>query len=192
MSKDKFAKSGKSAKSAKAAKQSDGFIPDEATSSGEALYFKPQQGENTIRFISEPIFGWLEWVDKKPIRTTLDEEPEGEDEDNKPKKFMAAVIIDREDDNKVKIMELTQQSIIKAIKALAGNPKWGDPYSYDITINKSGEDLTTKYSVVPNPKSKLSKDVIKAANAKKCNLMALYDGENPWETEDGETDYIFG
>lgn len=172
---------------------SDSFIPDDAVSGGSANYLQINKGddEHKVRIISKPIVGWLEWVDKKPVRTAIDEEPEGEDEDNKPKKFMTVVVIDRNDSDKVKIMEVTQQSVIKAIKALAGNPDWGNPHSYDINITRTGQDLKTRYSVTPSPKKPLDKAAIKAAEATQCNLDKLFEGEDPWNTEDGATEYFF-
>jgi hypothetical protein len=175
----------------KSSSSSDDFIPSEAVSGGSALYLKLQKGENKIRIISKPVVGWLEWVDKKPVRTPIDEEPEAADDENKPKKFMTMAVIDREDNDKVKIMELTQQSIIKAIRALTSNPDWGTPFGYDIVITKSGEDLKTKYVVTPSPKKPLGKEAIKAASAAPCNLDNLFEGKDPWNTDDGETEYFF-
>jgi hypothetical protein len=185
----------KNTKSAKSTKKqtssSDSFIPDDAVSGGSSRYLKFQDGDNPIRIISNPIIGWLEWVDKKPVRTAIDDEPEGGDEDNKPKKFMTVAVIDRNDDNKVKILEVTQQSVIKAIRALTANPDWGKPFGYDIVVTKSGADLKTKYVVTPSPKKPLSKDVIKEAQESPCNLEQLFEGADPWNTEDGETEYFF-
>ncbi len=194
----KFAKQTSSTKSSKkssrsSAEDEDAFVPDDAVSGGDALYFKPQADDNKVRIISHPIVGWLEWVDKKPVRTQIDDEPEGEDEDNKPKKFFTVVIIDRDDNDRVKIWEITQQSIIKAIKALTGNDDWGKPFAYDIVINKTGEDLKTKYAVTPCPKKQLDKSIIREAQDKPCCLDKLYDGENPWEVNDKDdaTEYFF-
>ena len=185
-----MAKQTASAKPAKSAGKatSNAFIPDDAISSGSASYMKIVKGDNKVRIISRPIAGWVEWVDKKPLRTTLDEQPEKTDDDNPPKKFLAMAVIDQTD-GLVKIWEITQQSVIKAIKALAANPDWGNPFSYDININKTGEDLKTKYTVTPSPKKPLSKDAIKAANEKPCNLLALYEGEDPWEVGEEQTEY---
>ena len=104
---------------------------------------------------------------------------------------MALAVIDHEDET-VKILELTQQSIIKAIKAYAANPDWGNPFSYDLTIGKSGEGLKTKYTVQASPKKPLAKNLVSTANEKPCNLDALYEGSDPWDVEDGEeTEYFF-
>jgi hypothetical protein len=189
--------------SAKTAKKkgndSDDFVSDEAVSSGSASYFKPETGDNKVRIISKPILGWVVWEEdeddnRTPVRTKIDDEPDKSnyEKDNQPKKFMAVVIIDHADDE-VKIWEITQQSIIKAIKALAANEDWGMPFSYDININKKGEKLKTKYVITPSPKKVLSKELVKAANEKPCNLDALYEGEDPWTIEDDAepTEYHF-
>lgn len=175
------------------AAQSDDFISDDVVSSGSGRYLNIKKSDTTkFRCISKPIFGWVEWIDKAPVRTPLEDgEPEATDADNPPKKFMALAVYDYED-AKVKILELTQQSIIKAIKALAQNADWGSPFGYDINISKTGEGLKTKYSVLPSNKKATSKDIIREANASPCNLEALYEGEDPWNVEGGEeTEYHF-
>lgn len=180
------------AKNTKPAKNADEFISEDSISSGSASYMKLEK-ESKFRCISNPISGWLEWVDKKPIRTPLaDGEPEASDDENPPKKFIAMVVIDRKDDL-VKILELTQQSVIKAIRALTNNPDWGKPFSYDINISKTGEGMKTKYTVQASPKKPLSKAEIAEAQEKKCNLEALFAGDDPWKLEKGQetTEYHF-
>ncbi len=167
----------------------DAFVSDEVAAGGSSSYLKVQKGETKVRIISRPIEGWVEWVDKKPYRTSLEDEPEAQDSENPPKKFLAVVVIDHSDDE-VKIWEITQKSVMKAIKALAANPDWGLPFSYDITITKTGEDLKTKYQITPSPKRPLSKELIKAANEKPCNLLELYEGNDPWEDPDPKTEYV--
>lgn len=169
---------------------SDSFISDGSVSTGSNNYMKLELGDNTIRCLSMPVDGWVEWVDKKPTRTQIDNEPEVTDEENPPKKFIALAIIDRADDE-TKILELTQQSVIKAIKSLSANPAWGKPFTYDINITKKGTGMLTKYTVTPSPKKSLPKEVIKAAMAKPCNLEALYTGEDPWKVDGDESEYFF-
>ena len=188
-----MSKNAKDAKSAKVAK-SDEFISDDALGSGEGSYLNiKKQSEAEFRIISMPVEGWIDWVDKKPIRTPMsDGEPEAADDENPPKKFIAVVVIDRSD-NTVKIAELTQQSIIKGIKALAANPKWGKPFAYDLNVSKKGEGLQTRYTLTPSPKAALPKELVKAAMEKPCNLEKLFEGEDPWKVEKGEevTEYFF-
>ena len=35
--------------------------------------------------------------------------------------------------------------VLDAILALSKNPKWGNPKNYDITVNREGDGLTTKW-----------------------------------------------
>jgi len=185
-----MAKQTSSAKPTKGAKKTndDDFVSDDVISSGSSAYMKLEK-ENKIRIISKPIVGWLEWVDKVPSRYPITEEPESQDDDNPPKKFMAMAVIDR-GDGFVKILELTQQSVIKAIKTLSGNPDWGNPFTYDINIEKKGEGMKTKYTVTPSPKRPLDKVAIKAANEKPCNLDNLFEGEDPWGVDGSDvTEY---
>lgn len=177
--------------------QSDDFISDEVAAGSGNGYMKFDTGANKFRAISKPIEGWEVWEEdedgnRKPVRTQLaDGEPEAPSDDpkDKPKKFLALAVIDRADDE-VKILEITQKSVLKAIQGLARNPDWGNPFTYDINVSKKGEGMKTRYTVQPSPKSKLSKEDIKAARERPCNLEAFYDGENPWEVEDEVTEYF--
>lgn len=177
----------------KKSKNNDSFIDDEMVSSGSGKYVNiKKEDEVKVRCLSKPIFGWVEWIDKKPVRIPLEDgEPEATDPDSPPKKFMALVVYDYAD-AKVKILEITQQTVIKAIKALAQNADWGEPFNYDLNITGDGEGLKRKYTVTPSSKKATSKDIIREANASPCNLEALYEGEDPWNVEGGEeTEYHF-
>lgn len=189
----------KHAKEAKHTKKevSDEFISEDSLGSGENAYMKLEKGKSQFRIISKPVTGWIDWIEdgdkKKPMRTPLsDGEPEATDDDNKPKKFVTFAVIDKKD-GLVKILELTQQSVIKAIRALANNPDWGAPFTYDLNIEKTGEGMKTKYSVQPSPKKPLAKELIQEAADRPCNLEALFSNENPWEVDEAEnvTEYFF-
>lgn len=182
----------------KSAKQFNGFA-DEAESEGQSSYLRFEAGDTKFRIISKPLMGWIVWEEdedetRKPVRSSIEDgEPDAPSKDpkDKPKKFMTVVVIDRED-GEVKVLEITQQSVIKGINAYAKNPDWGNPFSYDITVTKKGEGKKTRYGVQPSPKKALDKEAIKAANAKPCNLDALFTGENPWEVEGNDvTEYHF-
>lgn len=45
-------------------------------------------------------------------------------------------------------------SIWKKISALANNPDWGDPTTYDITITRTGKSPSDFYDVAPSPNNK--------------------------------------
>jgi hypothetical protein len=192
-----MAKNTKSARTAKPAKASKAkttntneFIGEDSLSSGTSRYMKLEKGDNQLRVVSKPITGWIEWIDKKPIRSAIDAEPEASDDENPPRKFLAMVVLDKADDQ-VKILDLTQQSVIKAMRALANNPEWGSPFTYDLNIQRTGEDFKTKYTVTPSPKKALSKEIVKEITETYCNLEALFEGEDPWDTEEPVTEYFF-
>lgn len=197
----KQTKPASNAKSAKSAKQAnDDFVPDDVVSSGSANYLNPSKfeiGATEFRCITKPITGWEEWIEdgdaKKPVRSQINEKPETTDDENPPKKFMAMAVIDRAD-GEAKILQITQQSIIKRIKELAANKAWGNPFSYDLSIGKSGAGLKTRYTVDAIPKKPLEKSLIAAAMDKPCNLDAMFDGADPWDEknhENGVTEYFF-
>lgn len=160
-------------------KKAGGFLPEGyEPPKGASSYFKFQAGENKFRVLDNVIVGWVEWIDDKPVRT--EEQPEeAYDEENPPSHFWGMKVFDYSD-NQVKILELTQKSIQKALAALNEDEDWGSPLDYDIKVTKTGEKLTTKYAVTPMPKKPLSKDVIRAHEAKPCDLEALFEGADPW------------
>ena len=152
-------------------------------------YFKFLEGENTFRVMSSAIIGYEYWnKDNKPVRQKekWDEIPEDikvDDEGRIQIKHFWSFIIWDYTDKKIKIMTITQQGIMKDIKALIDNKKWGDPKDYDITITRTGKDFTTKYSVMPNPASELDDKAKEAFEDKPINLDALYLGLDPFSTE---------
>ena len=198
-----MAKQTKSTKSAKVAKKSgsnsDSFVPEDVMGAGESAFLNLKNSDEVkFRIISMPVIGWVAWDEdeegnKKPTRTAIDDQPDMDayDEDNQPRKFMALIVIDRNDEDKKKVLELTQQSIIKAINALSSNPDWGKPFSYDINVVKKGEGLKTRYTVTPSPKKPLAKNVIRDAQEKPCNLDNYFEDKSPWECEDGDETELF-
>ena len=155
-------------------------------------YMKFEEGQNKFRIVSSAVVGFEYWNnDNKPVR--LKEAPKelpkdirkNKDGESRVKHFWAFVVIDRKD-SRIKICELTQASIMQAIKALVDNSDWGDPKEYDITVSRSGEGLDTKYTVQPSPHKDLTSDEVELINNTKVNLNALFTGENPFESEEVE------
>lgn len=158
-------------------------IPDQ-----ELGYMKFEQGENRFRILSEhPIVGYKWWIEdedgnRKPIRRRMGEKiPVVEiQSDETPKHFWAMVVWNYKAE-RLQILEITQATIQRAIKANIDNPKWGDPHDYDITVTRKGESLDTEYLVTVDPKEEMSdeiKEVMPIAN--RIELDALYDGGDPF------------
>ncbi len=164
------------------------FLPDsyELPESG-GNYMKFQDGEQKIRILSKPIIGWVDWKEKKPYRFPMDAKPEKPLAD-KPIKHFWAFVVWNYNEQSVQILEVTQQTIQSAIRNLAKDEDWGDPWTYDIKITKKGKDLDTKYSVVPSPKKVIADDIQKAALEKPCYLEALFSGADPWVVAEKQTE----
>lgn len=162
------------------------FLPDgyEIPDAGSG-YFKLKQGENRFRVVGSAITGWEYWVTedgkRKPIRKRVNEDINVEEIEDAPKHFWAFPAYNYEL-KKVQILELTQKSIQKAIKALTRSGDWGDPKGYDIVILREGEGLETEYQVQPKPPKKLDGEVASVVkkSVESINLEALYDGDDPF------------
>jgi len=169
-----------------------GFLPKNYEApKGSGNYLKLEEGKNKFRILSSAIIGWEYWTnDNKPVR--LKEYPQEKPadvklEDNNSysiKHFWAFIVLDRKD-AKVKIMEITQASIMRAIEDLVQNEDWGDPKQYDITITRSGAGMETRYTVQPSPNKELTKEEKSLVARTEIDLEALYAGSNPFEAKDG-------
>ena len=162
-----------------------------------------KEGDYTFRIMSSPILGYVGWKDtpeggRTPIRKRMDESFDTIQDgiDAGDIKHFWAFIVWNYDAEMFQIMEVTQATIQKAIKALVSNPKWGDPKGtdgYDIVITRSGLQMQdTAYAVTPNPKEKLDKKVVEAYEKVNINLEAQFEGKDPFETKDIEIPEDFG
>tara|TARA_R100000808_G_scaffold6488_1_gene19254 strand:- start:6682 stop:7215 length:534 start_codon:yes stop_codon:yes gene_type:complete len=142
------------------------------TSESSGLFMKKlEQGENTIRILTSPIDGYVWWPedDNKPQRV---KEPKDIPTGVKDAKYFWFLTIGI--NGEVKFLEIKQRTIQNQIAALSNNTQWGEVKDYDITITRSGQDLETQYTVVPNPKSDVSTDVAGEWN----KMKARYKPEN--------------
>ena len=107
-------------------------------------------------------------------------EPTDIKKDGKVKPFWAFVVWNYKH-KRVQILELTQKTIMLSIKALANNPKWGNPKMYDIAITKTGEGLETEYNVQGEPPIAAPEEGINNQyNKVTVNLEALFTGADPF------------
>ena len=146
-------------------------------------YMKLQDGENRFRILSKPILGWEDWDNKKPVRFRMDEKPEKPIDPEKPLRHFWAFIIYNYRESQVQIMEITQATIRKQITALCNDRDWGAPYHYDLKIIRSGESMSTEYTVNPIPHKPIDNAIIDAFDNRKCNLEALFTGDDPFSQE---------
>ena len=150
-----------------------------ATGSGDLFMKKLEPGPNKMRILTTPIVGYVGWPEDehKPVRVK-----EAGDiktgEDAKYFWFLTIAINDT-----VKFLELKQKTILSQIKALSDNKDWGEVQDYDITITRSGQNLETQYTVVPNPKKALDADIAKqwAEMKERYNPENLFTNGSPLE-----------
>lgn len=165
------------------------FLPKnyEAPKSASS-YMKLEEGNNKFRIVSEAVIGFEYWNENnKPVR--LKENPSekpadirlNEDGSYTIKHFWAFVVIDRNDLSGVKILELTQPGIMRNIEDLINSEDWGNIEDYDITINRKGKGLETRYTVQPSPHKPLTKEEKEMVKNSPVNLEALFYNENPFD-----------
>lgn len=158
------------------------FLPDDYVEpASNQNYWKPKNGENKIRILSQAITGWEDWVNRKPERFRFHEKPLTSFDPEKPVKLFWSMIIFSYADEDVKIYHCDKATVRKAIGNLSNDHDWGAPYFYDLKITREGEDNKTKYSVAPSPKKPVDPYVIQCFNQKRCWLPALYDNKDPFD-----------
>lgn len=164
------------------------FLPQNYTIPKQpSNYMKLEEGLNTIRILSSAIIGYEYWnTENKPVRSKAPWEEIPSDiklnQQGQPqiKHFWAFVVWNYEL-KRVQILELTQGSIQKAIKALVNNPKWGNPKKYDIAITRIEESITSYNVQAEPPIGEPEQKILDAYNKRKINLEALYDGADPFD-----------
>src|SRR5918992_821818 len=159
-------------------------------------YLEFDEGQNAFRILSSAIIGYKWWVDageksRKPIRVRTAAEVPTEvknatDNQSKAKHFWAFTVFNYKTKS-IQILELKQQTIMRAIEALVNNAKWGNPKKYDIIIEKvktGSKDWDVEYNVIPEPSTPLDAGIAELAKHIPVNLNALYKGEDPFAVTD--------
>lgn len=150
---------------------------------------------NNIRILKAPVIGQQYWVEledgtRKPKRVKLDTSIDvSEISINKYGNLSLShwhgyVVFDYADSS-VKVLNVTQKSIQKAIVDLDKNEDWGDITKYDIRITRDEDGKG--YTVTPKPPKPLTKEQQEIVDNTYVNLEALYVSEehpyggNPFE-----------
>ena len=169
------------------------FLPSnyEAPSNSNG-YMKIQRGENRIRILSAPILGWEDWTnDKKPVRFRLEYKPLTSIHPDRPIRHFWAFIVWNYAVSAIQILQVTQAGIRRNLEDLSKNSEWGAPYHYDVKITREGEEMKTKYTVMPCPKKPVTSDIINAFYATPINLEALYESKDPFAPGQKYTQGVF-
>lgn len=156
-----------------------------------------------FRVLGKAISGFTAWsADNKPSRFKTEAEipadfnwrlkDDGPHKGKRelPKAFWAFPVWDYEA-SEVKVWECQQLALKDGIGAYARNADWGSPVGYDLTAERSGKGIDTKYSVVASPKSPVPDDAVKAWNeavAAGFDITRLFDGGDPFSAPAAEVD----
>jgi len=158
-------------------------------------YLKFEDGDNKVRILDEAITGYkFQTVDDVWHKTREMPKIEigkvKEDMFGGKIKFFSACPVWSYRDEEIKLMELTQISIMRAIEGYDQDPEWGDVQGYDLNIVRGKDGGKTAYAVKPSPnKSKISADILEKYNDKKEELKINFDeGEVPLPEEPAVVD----
>jgi hypothetical protein len=158
-------------------------------------YTKFEEGNNSFRVLSDAIIGceyWTEVFDQetgkvknKPIRKPLTEASTLETADWS---YFYAFFVWNYKAQKIQILNTSKRGIIKGLKTLINNQKWGDITQYDICITRRQTDPTdtksVEYTVTPEPQAILDTEIAEKwenSNFNRDTLYMLFDGLDPFE-----------
>ena len=97
------------------------FLPSDYTAptSEGSNYMKLQDGENKIRILSQPIIGWVDWENNKPMRFPFDEKPAHAVDATKPIRHFWAFVVWNYTQEAIQILEITQSTVRTPLKYCA-------------------------------------------------------------------------
>lgn len=162
------------------------FLPQQYNvPKGESSYMKLEEGANRFRILSSAITGWQYFnTDTKPVRQKekFDLIPDdikfNDDGTFSIKHFWAFVVWDYAD-SRVKILEITQATIQRAMKIKIDNRK-GDAKGYDFIVTRTGKGLNTDYDIDVSEAAPVPPEAEAAFKQKDIDLDALYENKDPF------------
>lgn len=151
----------------------------------ESNWFKYEEGEQKIRFLSEPIRGWEEWNEaggkRSPVRYHYADKPDSPINPEKPAKLFISTIVWNYTKKKIEIFHCDKMSIIKELKKLAEDADWGSLYEYDIRVKREGKEQQTRYTITPLPQKPLDLTIKVAFKAKPIDLQEIFNNGDPFK-----------
>jgi hypothetical protein len=168
---------------------------------GDSKYLKLEKGETEFLPLDSAIVGFVYWnLDGKPVRLT--EEPKTIPKDIRKdndglaeaiKHFWAFPVWDVQGQG-VKILEITQKTVMQPLRDYTKNPKWGSPImKYSFTVSRSGDNFETKYTIMANPAETINQEITDKWDQVKADgfdLNRLFTNGDPFTASDkvGNTD----
>lgn len=163
--------------------------------SSNGAYTKLTKNWDTKLRILTPFISWWEYfdVENKPHRQIERFKSTPNIQEKRSQKEFRAMCVWNYETKRVEIWEVTQTKIKEALFTLNKDPDFGDPLSYDIKVNRTGEWLDTTYQIIPLSKAEFKpEDMWDFKNVKEItlramsiNLDALYSGWDPFMPREG-------
>ena len=101
----------------------------------------------------------------------------------KPKFGLSFFVFDYADE-KVKIFEITQKTLMKELDGISQSEDYADLLSWDMVFSRKGLKMNTEYKILPGPRKKGMQEKINAAwsaaQEKGYDLQQLLGGGNPF------------
>lgn len=133
------------------------------TSSGSIKFFKPKEGNNSLRIVSSKFATtYTHWVKTAGSAKLSKATCVGKDKCPVCKAGIDLIvrnvffILDRAD-GEIKLYE-APKDVFQQLKAFATHPDYGDLSNYDVNVQRSGSGLLTKYQVVASRKNNALSD----------------------------------
>ena len=91
-------------------------------------------------------------------------------------------------DEKVKVFEITQKTLMKELDGISQSEDYEDLHSWDMVFSREGLKMNTTYKILPGPRKRGSQEKIDAAwdeaRGKGYDLQQLLRGGSPFGTAD--------
>ena len=166
-------------------------VDENSASDSRYVKFSAQKNnqEYRYRFFGTAITGFSCWVTEdgndKPLRWEMKPEElpatiKPDQSGKKEAKFFLAGIVWDYTDERFKIMEVTQKTILDKIKKFCQDEEYGDTCGYDLKITKKEEQKRTSYDVVPSPPKPPARAIAADYKELVVDLEALFDGTDPF------------
>jgi hypothetical protein len=95
------------------------------------------------------------------------------------------------EDQAIQVLEVKQQTIMRAIEGLLKSRKWGNPQGYDLIIKKvktGSRDVDVEYNVIPEPLTPVDEGIAELAKNVPVRLEALYVGQDPFASREEDSE----
>lgn len=170
---------------------SDNFFPDDVNVESTSRYTKLISGRTQLRVLDAPIFfqeTWNAGADGKrlPSRLPLGAQFQPQDIGPDGVRTCMAVKVYNYNEGSIQIWQVSQKTILKAMKEYSQNPEYGSPKNYDLIISKQGQALLTKYGVVANPPKPVNEAIAKLDKETPVALSNLLVNADPFKVEGTE------